>query len=274
MRPAALAFCALLALPAQALAQDPGAMAEPADGWTVTLGGAVIASPAWQGADQTAVSVFPDVRANFGDTIFASIPEGLGWNAINQDGWKAGPIAKIRFGRDEEDGGSPFRVSGDSDDLLGLGDVDAAVEVGGFVEKRLGQDDQWRVRAEVRRGFGGHEGLLGDLSLSYQSRLGPARLSVGPRLALASEDYMQTYFGIDAAQSLRSGLPTYSASGGLLSYGVGAVAVTPINRRAAVTLFAGYDRLADDAADSPLVQLRGDRDQVTIGIGFGYRFGL
>lgn len=274
MRPAALAFCALLALPAQALAQDPGAMAEPADGWSITLGGALIAAPAWQGSSETAVSVFPDIRANYGDTLFASIPDGLGWNAINQDGWKAGPIAKIRFGRDEEDGGSPFRVTGDSDDLRGLGDIDAAVEVGGFVEKRFGAADDWRLRGELRQGFGGHEGALADISLTYQARWGRTRLSLGPRVSLASEDYMQTYFGIDAGQSLRSGLPAYSAGGGVLSYGVGGAAVVPINRQAGFTLFGGFDRLGDEAANSPLVRLRGDRDQVTIGIGFGYRFGL
>jgi outer membrane protein len=82
--------------------------------------------------------------------IFASIPEGLGWNVLNHDGWKAGPLAKIRFDRDERWGGSPFLITGGSDSLQGLGDVGAVVEVGGFIEKT---SRSLRTRVEVRRGF-------------------------------------------------------------------------------------------------------------------------
>lgn len=118
------------------------------------------------------LSIFPDVRINYGDEIFASVPEGIGWNVINGDGWKAGPIAKLRFGRDEDGFGSPFAVVANSDALVGLGDVDAAAEVGGFAEKRFGAAEQWSARVEIRHGFGGHEGVLGDASLSYRLRSG------------------------------------------------------------------------------------------------------
>lgn len=268
MRLALLASVAV-ALPGHALAQDGP---PPREGWSVTVGGAIVASPSWQGSGDTSVSLFPDLRAAWGDRFFASIPEGVGYNAVNEDGWKAGPIARPRFGRDEEDGGSPFRISGDSDDLDGLGDIDTAIEVGGFVEKRFGDGGQWRLRGEVRRGFGGHEGTLADASLTWQTRVGPALFSIGPRLSLASEDYMQTWFGIDAAQSAASGLAPYEAGGGLLSYGVGAAVIQPLNRQSAVTVFSSFERLGEEAANSPLVRERGDRDQLTVGVGYGFRF--
>ena len=63
-------------------------------GWSVTIGLAPVLSPAWQGSRDMALSIFPDLRVNYGDVIFASIPEGLGWNAVNTNGWKAGPLAK------------------------------------------------------------------------------------------------------------------------------------------------------------------------------------
>ena len=192
----------------------------PEEGWALTLGVGPVFSPAWQGSRDMALSIYPDIRLNYSDEIFASVPEGVGWNMVNRDGWKIGPLAKIRFGRDETKGGSPFLVAGGSDALLGLGDVSAAAELGGFVEKRLGSASPLRARLEVRRGFGGHEGALADGSLSYQVRAGRSIVNIGPRVTLASEDYMQTYFGIDAAQSQRSGLAPYSAGGGLLSYGV------------------------------------------------------
>lgn len=241
------------------------------DGWSVTIGVAPVLSPVWQGSRDVALSVFPDLRVNYKDILFASIPEGLGWNVVNRDGWKAGPLAKLRFGRDEERGGSPFLVTGGSDALLGMGDVDAAAEVGGFVEKRAGP---WRGRVELRRGFGGHEGLVADGSVSYQLRSGRTLISFGPRVTLGSQDYINTYFGIDPSQSLRTGLRPYRASGGLLSYGMGSTVIHPLSRRSVLTAFGGVDRLGAEAADSPLVRERGRRTQFTIGLGYGFRFNL
>ena len=241
------------------------------EGWSVTVGVAPVLSPAWQGSRDMALSIFPDLRISYKDVIFASIPEGLGWNVVNQDGWKAGPLAKVRFGRDEDRGGSPFLITGGSDALVGLGDVDAAAELGGFVEKRLGP---WRGRVEVRRGFGGHKGVVADGSVAYQARSGRTIINVGPRATVASKSYIDTYFGIDAEQSQRSGLRPYSPSGGLLSYGVGGSLIRPLNRRSAVTLFTGLDRLADEAGESPLVRERGRRLQFTLGVGYGFRFNL
>lgn len=243
-----------------------------ADGWTLTLGFAPVLGPAWQGSRDMAFSIYPDLRIHYRDSIFASVPDGVGWNALNRDGWKAGPIAKIRFGRDEADGGSPFLIAGGSDALRGLGDIGATAEVGGFVEKRFGSERQWRVRGEIRRGFGGHEGVVADGSLTYQLRSGRAVLNVGPRATVASGAYMGTFFGIDAGQSQRSGLAPYEADGGILSYGIGGTLIRPLDRRSAVTLFTGVDRLGDEAGHSPLVRERGQRTQFSLGIGYGYRF--
>lgn len=237
----------------------------------ITIGVAPVVAPAWEGSDEMTLSIFPDLRINYKDAIFASIPEGIGWNMVNEDGWKVGPLAQLRFGRDEDQGGSPFVITGGSDALLGLGDIDAAVELGGFVEKQAGP---WRGRVEVRRGFGGHEGVVADGSLVYQLRSGRTILSGGPRATLASSDYINTYFGINAAQSQRSGLASYRAAGGLVSYGIGATVVRPLGRRSALTLFTGWDRLGGEAGQSPLVRERGQRSQFSLGVGYGYRFSL
>ena len=241
------------------------------DGLSVTIGAASVVSPVWQGSRDMAVSLFPDLRINYKDAIFASIQDGLGWNAVSRNGWKAGPIAKLRFGRKEQRGGSPFLIAGGSDALLGLGDIAAAAELGGFAEKRAGS---WRARVDLRRGFGGHEGVIADGSVTYQLRSGRTIVNIGPRATLASRAYTNRYFGIDAVQSQRSGLQPYTASGGLLSYGLSASVVRPLDRRSAITLFTGIDRLGDAAANSPLVRERGRRTQFSLGLGYGLRFGL
>jgi len=250
------------------------ARGEPAPGWTITAGIAPVFAPAWQGSRDTSLSIFPDVRIAYKDRLFASIPDGLGWNAVAADGWKAGPIAKLRFGRKEASGGSPFLISGGSTALAGLGDIGAAGEIGGFVEKRFGPRRQWRVRTEVRHGFGGHNGVLADASFTYQARSRSNVVNIGPRATFASAAFMQRYYGIDAGQSLRSGLARHDAGGGLLSLGVGASAIRDLGKGSAVTLFTGLDRLGGEPARSPLIAERGRRNQFTLGLGYAYRFRL
>ena len=243
-------------------------------GWTMTVGVAPVFGMAWQGSKDTALSIFPDLRVNYKDTLFLSVPDGLGWNAVNADGWKAGPLVKLRFGRNERNGGSPFQITGGSDALIGMGDIGVAGEAGGFVEKRFGAKRQWRARAEVRRGFGGHEGVVGDVQAGYSGRTGRVIYSVGPRATFASADYVQTYFGVDAGQAARTGLAVSRPDGGLVSYGLGANVIRPLDQRRVVTLFAGVDRLGGEPASSSLIRERGQRTQFTVGLGYGFRFGL
>ena len=118
MRIFAVLFPLLLSAPALAQSTDqqtqpigrPGGTAS--DEWTVTVGVAPIFSPAWEGSDDMILSIFPDVRINYGDEVFASVPDGVGWNAVNDNGWKVGPQAKLRFGRDEDGSGSPRSRAG------------------------------------------------------------------------------------------------------------------------------------------------------------------
>ncbi len=82
------------------------------------------------------------------------------------------------------------------------------------------------------------------------------------------------YFSIDAAQSAASGLPVYQASGGLYSYGAGTQARYFWTPQWSALAFVEYERLAADAANSPLVTERGSPNQVTVGLGVTYSFAM
>lgn len=252
------------------------AVAQPAGGppvakdWTLTVGAAPLLAPVFQGADEYGVSLFPDLRINYKDVFFASVPDGIGYSVINNARWQAGPLVKLRFGRQEDNGGSPFLLSGDTDGLRGMGDVDIAGELGGFVQYSSGK---LRTRVELRQGFGGHDGFVGDAGISLVGRSGPLSYSIGPRLSFGTSDFIHTYFGIDAAQAAATGLKRYDADGGIQSFGIGGAAVLPLSASAAMTLFAGYDRLGKEVRNSPLVRERGDPNQFSLGLAFGYRFG-
>jgi MipA family protein len=270
---AAHAQAARALLPPAAARQGP----PPIPTWALSVGIAPIVAPAWQGSRDTAFSVFPDLRVNYKDTAFLSVQEGLGWNAINQDGWKIGPIAKIRFGRREATGGSPFLITGGSTALRGFGDVRLAGEFGGFAQYSpagvLGR--RVALRAELRQGTGGHTGLVADTSVRFSDRVGKFRYALGLRAAFADADYTQVYFGVSPLQGARAGLAPFRTGSGLVSAGGTGSLTRPLGQRGelgAITLFTGYDRLADAAASSTLIRQRGRRDQFSAGLAYGYRF--
>jgi len=85
---------------------------------------------------------------------------------------------------------------------------------------------QWlRTRIDVRQGFGGHHGVVADLSADSRGQ-GDAEptLSGGPRMTFASTAALTPYFSIDAGQSAASGLPSTMPPARMRSYGVGALA--------------------------------------------------
>lgn len=262
---------------AASLAASATAAAQPSEtgGWAITLGAGTLYSPSYEGDDDYSLSILPNIQLRYEDRFFASVQEGAGYNVINTSKWRAGPIARIRFSRDD-DGDQSFAISGgETDDLRGLGDVDTSIELGGFAEYDLGNV---KLSAELRQAVSGHDGMVADLGARWRgvyAGFGPPLIwSAGPRLRLVDDQYTSAYFGVTPAQSIASGLPVYEADGGLHSYGVGATAILPLSRDGAwsAVFLAGYDKLSGDAGDAPLVQLRGDDDQATFGVFISYTF--
>jgi len=262
------AFLATIATPA--LAQPPK---EP-DGWRLSVGAGALFSPTYEGDDDYRLSLLPNIQIAYGDRFFASVQDGVGYNAINSERLRIGPIARIKFSRDA-DGSQPFAIAGDrTTDLIGLGDVATTIELGGFAEIDLGAIT---ASAEARQAVNGHDGFVIDAGARYGGRTfaaGPPIIySFGPRLKIVSDNYNEAYFGVSPGQALASGLPLYDPDGGVHSFGAGATVILPIDRanKMSAVFIAGYDRLVGDAGDAPLVQLRGSRNQAAVGLFFSYR---
>lgn len=91
--------------------------------WTIRIGAGAILSPAFVGSRSYQLMAVPALNVTYRDTFFASVEDGVGYAVISQHGWRAGPIAKIEFGR-KEDGDKPFRIAGGKTSALhGLGNV-------------------------------------------------------------------------------------------------------------------------------------------------------
>lgn len=255
-----ICLCALalvVAFPAPAAAQDKG--------WIVTLGPGAAWVPKYPGSDAREVRFWPiiDVRRADQPQRFETPDENFGFGIIEARGFRAGPSINIQDGRDEDEA------------IPGIGDVGTTVEGGAFAEAYLG--NYFRLRGDVRKGFGGHKGLVGDVGGDFI--LGdPADrllLSAGPRLRFANARYVRAFFGVNPQQSALTGLPAHDVGGGLHSAGALAFARYRLSDRLGVQAYSRYDRLLGDAADSPLVRSDfGSRDQVEVGIGLTYSFSI
>ena len=235
----------------------------PSSDWTVTLGAEGRVMPRYEGADNSMLRPIPIFRIRRAGTPdrFRSPRDGAGIALFDSGALKAGPAVKFRYARKESD----------DNDLRGLGDIDWTFEAGAFAE--FWPADWLRTRVEVRKGFGGHRGVVADLSSDLVVPVAPKlTLSGGPRMTFASAAATDPYFSITAAQSAASGLAVYDAGGGMRSYGVGAQARYAWSPRWGTHFFVEYERLTGDAADSPLVTQRGSRDQIQVGIGATYSF--
>lgn len=259
--------------PCNAFANDgPPSSHDAAKSWEISVGAATLLSPNYLGDDAHSLSAVPYFRATYDDRFFASVQEGIGYSVVTDKKFRAGPLLRLDFGRDE-DGGGPFRIAGDqTHDLRGLGDIDTTVSVGGFADIDLGGLSAY---LNLVQAVNGHNGLTGDFGVRFKGMVtgyGPALIySIGPVINFGDANYMSSYFGIDQVQSAASGLSIYDPSGRIVSYGVSGTVIMPLTKDTSVTLIGNYGRLAGDAANSPLVEERGSKDQAFLGLALAYK---
>lgn len=254
--PICVAACLLTSLmiaPA-ALAQTP---AESNDNTTFTLGLGAVSAPAYEGADHNKTRALPLVNYRSG-RFFAGMLSGVGYNFSTLPQLEFGPVLSYRLGRDESDS---YRLSG-------LGDIEGGADMGAFVRWNL---QPFALHATLKQGVSGDvKGTQLRVGLGYGLALGPSdRLAFDASVDWADSELMQTYYGVSAAQSARSGLSAYNADSGIRRYGVGAVWTHSFTQQWFSTLSAGVYRLGASAADSPITT---DRNVGLLSVGLGYRF--
>jgi outer membrane protein len=210
--------------------------------------------------------IFDVYRA--GDREWLTLPNDAASITVYEAGnFRAGIAADLISGR--------FQNSGDA--VHGLHDVDYTVEVGGFLE--FYPVPFLRTRAELLQGVTGAEGFTANLMADFIYQPTPQWLfTAGPRLKFVDNNYNDAFFSIsplDSFQSSFSGLPflpPFTAKGGLYSAGVDATVRYNLTESISLRAFAEWNRLTGDAADNPLVRLRGSEDQFQFGLGAAYKF--
>lgn len=271
--PVSLVVC--IAWGAAARAEDSGNAPQgepptPAEdsGWNGYLAAGAVAVPDYEGSEDYEAA--PLIAAKLGyDTYYLEI-QGLELraNLSPLSRWEFGPIVGLRGGRDD--------VKNDRVDALR--DIGDSVEVGAFISVSLYElvhpSDEMAFGVDVKTGTSDDvKGTTVSFGPTYSfSPLDRLRIGLGVSATFADGDYADTYFGIDAADSLRSGLAAYDPDGGLKDIGLSLDVSYQFTEHWGVTGFAGYTRLVGDAADSPIVDDEGEAGQGIVGLGVVYQF--
>lgn len=90
-------------------------------------------------------------------------------------------------------------------------------------------------------------------------------------MSWANDAYMDSFFGIDNAQSAASGLEPFEAEAGFKDVGLALRLNYGLTEHWAILTSGEYKRLLGDAADSPIVTDEGSADQRSF-LAASYRF--
>lgn len=231
--------------------------------WKLIVGGTAMMAPDFEGSKDLMFRALPIISLGKAgpEARFTSRNDNISVSLFDNGAVRAGATGKIVFERDDDD----------SDELEGLDPVRWGVELGGFAE--FYPTDWMRVRGEVRHGIRSYSGIVADVAVdAFVDVTNTVRVSAGPRISFASADYFDAYYGVDAEESVASGLSEYDPGGGLKSIGIGGAYDWKTTEKLTTSFFAEYERLMGPAADSSLVEEKGSPNQFTFGVSASYRF--
>jgi len=190
-------------------------------------------------------------------------------NIINHPVFRFGPALNYRFGRNDDV---------EDDVVKKMKEIDGTIEAGAFVGFQLVDKDNPRNRFMSQIEFlgdvgGEYEGWNIGLTANYYFQVHKAvDLIVGAGIMYADDDYMKTYFGVDQEDSDRTDnvLPVFEPGDGFLMAKANLGAVLHLSYQWHIAAGVQYRPLLSDAADSPVVDDRGDSNQWVSGIGVAY----
>jgi len=264
IRFASCAFALGLASISPALAQTAERSAP-----TTSVAAGIAFTPDYMGSDEYRVLPIVIARFELAGISFRTEGPGLAAELYSNGPLELGAFARWSGGRDD--------VEDNIVDLLD--DVDNSILLGGYADLTVAQGvfserDQLSLGVDVGADvLGTYSGVAWNVSADYGVALSQrAFLGLSASVSGYSNDHADTLFSVDAAGALASGLPVFEAEGGVSDIGVTGILNLAVSPEWSVTTVLGYSRLLGDYADSPIVALRGDENQLLAGFAIGRRF--
>jgi outer membrane scaffolding protein for murein synthesis (MipA/OmpV family) len=243
------------------------------------IGLGVFSVPDFYGSSKNKAAAAPIARYSWDGTSYVQLlgPE-LSANLLPTPEWRAGPLIRFRPRRDD-----------DVDDAIvkRMRPIPSATEMGVFAAYHMPLDPNHPLHKLVFSGdivanpTGVYNGVTGNLRATYyypfpQPVAGQQLIgTIGVGMFFASESFNRKYFGVggsDLNLYPELGGRPYNPGSGLTSVKIPFSLSTQVNRQWLLTFAGRYERLLNDAKDSPVVERHGDANQWQVGIAATYLF--
>jgi MipA family protein len=223
----------------------------------LSLGAIAGTRPAYLGSDDRKSFALPIVAARWSNGWFAGTT-GIGYRSTLAPNLTVGARLSFDLGRKESY----------SSDLAGMGDIKARALLGTFASYRIGQG--LALTSSLNYGSGNNkDGLTGDVGLRAQIPLGGAhRLMASTSLGFANSAFMQSQFGVTAAQATTTTYQAYMPNAGLRDLSINLGYGYMVSQNTTLQIMINARTLLGDAKDSPLTR---SNTGVSSFIGLVYR---
>ena len=234
--------------------------------YTVGLGAAV--APEYEGSEDYKAVPLWNLRVGnlyHPETYVQVLGPTLRSNFLPSDHWRLGISGRYIPERDHVDDNRVDRLNSvDASGMLGV--------MGGY-DFIAGPQKDLGIMVDVKQDVTSDNGLLATLRGFYATALGPrSKFQLSADTTWANDDYMSSYFGVSSSNAARSGLHQFNADAGIKDVGVTVGYTYAVGEKWGITALARYDRLLNDAADSPIVDDAGDPNQIIVGLLVNFTF--
>ncbi len=222
--------------------------------WEGAIGPVLRYAPAYPGAATSHTGMTPGFFVRYGRWTVTNaggfvtrrndeVVRGLATDLIQAEGLRVNFALRGDSGRD----------AGDDPGLRGLDDVRPTVR-GRLSATRKLYDSGWQLTLGLSADlFNRGGGAVADASIGREYRLSPRLVaSWGFGLTLADRRNLRSYYGVDAAASVRSGYPEYHPGAGLRDISLGLGLRADISQRWVGFASLGASQLQGPARRSPL----------------------
>jgi len=227
-----------------------------------SIGGGVGVRPDYEGSSDYEMTLLPAGTARFDNGMYIQLLGlNLRANLIPSNFWRLGPVYNNRPARSD--------VENDAvDDMKNISDANELGLFGGI------EWNNWFVFLDILEDMGSaYNGWYATLKGGYNWKISNEwLLSMGAHATYADENYMDTYFGVSAADSARSGLSPYNADGGMKDYGIDLGVNWNFTGSWSLRGIAQISQLVGDADDDSPVVDEGSETQFLGGVMVMYRF--
>lgn len=233
------------------------------------VGLGIASVPDYKGSSNNTGAIAPYFRYTFsGSERYVQLnATELSLNLLNSTSYRMGPVLNYHPGRDD-----------DVDDpvVARMNKIDGTVEAGIFGEiawiERGNPRNRFVLGATLLADVGGtYEGWRMRLNARYWHQVSPAiDLHIGGGLWYGNSDYNGTYFSVTPANRGTSGLPLFDAGSGMNEMFLTLGGVMYFSRNWLGAAGVRLSQIQGDPKDSPVVSLRGDKNQFIGGVGAAY----